>query len=368
MLPALPSRSRSCAAFTLVELLVSMLVLSIMLVLLTQTVGSLRDTITRTTGAVGEFQEARGAFETMTRRLSQATLNTYNDLNPLSTSIGAANYVRASELRFITGNADALTGGTNSSTDAVFFQAPLGFSSASANAPLARLLNTCGYYIQWGSDAATTPPSPASRPSCLPTTVPLRWRFRLFEMIEPSENLSIYNYTSGPDQNKPKQSASWNYTGTQWFQSPLAASPVPAHVLAENVILLALLPMVAPQNAQYPPGGDKDGTSTDLTTNYNYDTSPTVPSSGSAGSATAQNQLPPLVWVMMIAVDEKSFARYQATQGTNYPAALTMLQNGILTKADYTDRMQDVTSVTNALRANNIAYRVFTTAVPLSAH
>ena len=347
------ARTHEPSAFTLVELLVSMLVLSIMVVLLTQMVGALRGAITRTTSQIGEFQEARAAFETMTRRIGQATLNAYDDLNPSA----ATGYARASELRFVSGNEQTLTNNANASTDAVFFQAPLGFSNQAVNAPMARLLNTCGYYIQFGSDAAL-------RPGFLPPSFPQRWRFRLMELIEPTESLSIYNHTSGTDNATPPKSLSWSYSTYEWFQDAFNETPVPTHVLAENVIFLALLPMVAPQNVPSSQTVAPDGTSTILTTDYSYDTAP-----GAANMvAAAHNQLPPLVCVMMIAVDEKSYARYQASQGSSYPASLTMLQNQVLTKADYGSRKNDIDSVTKALNDNKVTYRIFTTTVPLTSH
>ena len=344
--------------FTLVELLVSMVVLSIMLVLLTQLTSSLRSVISRTTSSIDAFKEARDAFETMTRRIAQATLNSYDDLNP--NSGGTKSYVRASELRFISGDAGTLIAGSSypdSSypTDAIFFQAPLGFSMVPQYASLAQILNTCGYFIQWGSDQTLRPSFVSSPP---------RFRFRLMEVLEPSENLQIYNKTSGSSTTTPVRSASWYYTARDWFQYPvLTESPTPVHVLAENVIFLALLPMVAPQNATNPQGGALDGTSTDIASAYLYDTAPNVTANS---PPYAQNQLPPMVYIMMIAVDEASFVRYQAINGTAMPTNLGL--SGILTNAAYTNRQQDVAQVTNALTAAKINYRIFSIAIPLGAH
>ncbi len=359
-------RARSNVGFTLVELLVSMVVLSIMLVLLTQLTGSLRTVIARTTSSVDAFKEARDAFETMTRRIAQATLNSYDDLNPNAVSASGSatgtSYLRASELRFISGDAGTLIAGSSypSSvypTDAIFFQAPLGFSTGQ-NTNLTQLLNTCGYFIQWGSDQNL-------RPSFLPASVPYHYRFRLMEVLEPSENLQLYNKTSGPSTTVSTRSASWDYTARDWFQYPvLTETPSPVHVLAENVIFLAVLPIVAPQNAQIPPNGAPDGTSTDLVkSNYLYDTAPSLTTSP---VPPAQNQLPPLVYIEMIAVDEPSFIRYQAANGTATPTNLGL--GGILVDASYTQRQTDVNQVTQKLTAAKISYRIFSIAIPLGAH
>ena len=121
----------------------------------------------------------------------------------------------------------------------------------------------------------------------------------------------------------------------------------------------------APQNAAKPPGGAADGTSTDIAPYYFYDTTPPAPPLPSQ-LPLSLNQLPPMVYIMMIAVDEPSFVRYQAANGTATPTNLGL--GGILTNASYAQRQLDVAQVTNALMAARISYRVFSIAIPLSAH
>ena len=117
-------RSRYTAVrrgFTLIELLVSMVVLIVLVVLLTQLINTLRGVISRTSTSIEEFRDARDAFETMTRRIAQATLNSYDDLDPTlagaSVATTAAAYVRASELRFISGDAATLLKGAYTGAD-----------------------------------------------------------------------------------------------------------------------------------------------------------------------------------------------------------------------------------------------------------
>ena len=162
-------------AFTLVELLVSMVVLSLMLVLLAQLTGSTQKVWTSTVGKVEQFRDARQAFESMTRRLSQATLNTYWDYQ-LSNGVPAF-YVRQSELRFISGNTTLLQinpdvgHGPSRPTHAIFFQAPQGFVTDTADYHgLDNLLNTWGYCIEFSDDSAIRP----SFLTSLPNPPPLR--------------------------------------------------------------------------------------------------------------------------------------------------------------------------------------------------
>ncbi len=362
------------SGFTLVEMLVSTAILILMVGMLSQVLNGLRIVLTRTSNQIEQFQQARTAFETISRRLGQATLNAYDDVDPnkvTTTNLSSAGYARASELRFLAGNADVGTqplmgtGDNVHPTQAVFFQAPLGAATSGSYSSLVQLLNTCGYFVEWGSDQYLN-----TRPPFLPTTtIPYRFRFRLMELIEPSDSLSIYKYTSGAHAfTSGTASASWSYTGMDWFQplvTPVGTTTRPVHVIADNVVLLSFLPMVAPQNAQNPPGGAADGTSTDIAPNYLYD------SSVSANTTPdSHNQLPPEVFVTMIAVDEQSFSRFETISGagsTNPPnPSATLGLTNILTDASYTKRQADILAVTNALTTNHLTYRIFSAAVPLT--
>ena len=66
------------AAFTLVEMLVSVTFLVILMMLVTQLVGIVQRGWVRTSSKVSQFREARLAFDLISRSLSQATLNTYS--------------------------------------------------------------------------------------------------------------------------------------------------------------------------------------------------------------------------------------------------------------------------------------------------
>src|SRR5688572_26589605 len=67
------------AAFTLVELMVATAVIALLMVVLLQMTTQTTKTWRFTTEKVEKFQSARDGFESMTRRISQATLNTYWD-------------------------------------------------------------------------------------------------------------------------------------------------------------------------------------------------------------------------------------------------------------------------------------------------
>jgi len=311
-------------AFTLVELLVSMAILTLLVLILLSITDATRKTWTYTNSKIEQFRDAREAFETITRRLSQATLNTYWDYdNPADPK----NYVRQSELRFLSGP-DLVP---ESPTHAVFFQAPLGESEAYSE--MKNLLNTCGYFIEFGSDKE-------SRPSFVNS--PERYRFRLMEMIEPSESLTLYKHTNG----KP------DYTGTDWFTVPLA-NPAYKRPVAENILGLILLPKLAT--------GDKNSAGTpfqasDLAPHYTYDST----EKNADSALNPKNQLPPVVRVTMIAVDEASYNRLQASD-TSAPDIVGRYFH------DATKFDDDIKSLETELVRKKLNYRIFTTEVPIKA-
>ena len=127
-----PCRRESVEAggFTLVELLVSIALITLIALLLSSMTGATASTWRHTTARIEQFRSAETAYESITRRLSQATLNTYWDYdNPTAPK----KYLRQSDLRFISGNMTAgpkklLTAvGPRRPTHGIFFQAPLGY-------------------------------------------------------------------------------------------------------------------------------------------------------------------------------------------------------------------------------------------------
>lgn len=305
---SLPSPRRIRGAFTLVELLVSMAVLTLLTLVLFAMLNQTASLWRYTSSKTEQFREARDGFEAMTRRIAQATLNTYWDYHyPNDDKTKPPdNYIRQSELRFISGQAEGANGVISTavsthSTHCTFFQAPLGFvmtgSSATANYQgLENLLNTWGYFVEFGSDQNL-------RPTPLPATLPLRWRFRLMELMQPAEQLTLYKYTNGVP----------GYTGHEWFLDALGQTPRPVHVLAENVVALVILPKLTPLD-EAALANKPVVAGTALAPNYFYD-STSVGSSASAANANdkgmlnSKNQMPPVVQVTMVTIDETSAAR-----------------------------------------------------------
>ena len=304
----------STRAFTLVELMVSMAVLSVVGVLILTMVSNVSSVTKRTRDQVESYQGARAGFEALTRTIAQATLNTYWDYydstgkaanNPAYNGT-PAKYGRQSELHFRSGPTDELFGTSNGGltrpTHGIFFQIPGGVTSNSTLKPLNNTLNGIGFFLEFGDDEALRPSFLATE-----TSIPKRYRYRLLQMQQATENLQIYGSSNG----------------TAWFQDPLGFGSItvnagtrPANVLAENVIALAIIPRLS--SAEDPTGASL------VKTDYNYDSRTAksysaTSTTGTTMSGTTLHQLPPLVEVIMVAIDETSAQRLAAESGTNPP-------------------------------------------------
>ena len=379
--------------------MVSIAVLTVLLVILFKVTDGTQRIWQSTNSRIEEFRNARTGFETMTRRLSQATLNTYWGYYPNSTA--PTSYTRQSELRYVNGSMSVFTPvatGTTSyrPTHGVFFQAPLGFvaddsgagNTATTNyAGLENLLNTFGYYVEFGSDNNLRP----SFINALSNPPPLRYRFRLMELMESSQDLTLYKYTSGIGLFTGTNSTSLNCTvyesatspcpattsgtttGLEWFTAPIAAGR--SQVLAENIIAVVILPKLSPQDEQsaITSGSLTGQLGTNLAPGYGYDTT----AHNANSIIDSKSQLPPVVQITMVAVDEASYSRAQGS-GTSAPTDTlgnsnlglgTLFQTGTastvgsLTNSAVAGYAKDLQTLTNTLLSKHINYRVFSTDV-----
>lgn len=327
---------RDVRAFTLVELMVATAILMLLLGVLFMAINETGKVWRRSSDKIEAFQDARGAFEAMTRTLSQATLNTYYEYfdsagKPASDagySGTPSRYGRQSDLQFVSGKA-LLSGQVG---HAVFFQAPLG-ETGTPYEKLDSLLNACGFFVQFGNDASAS--SLSGRPPMLDgSSMPLRYRYRLMEMSQPAEQMKIYNST-----------------GTQWFTDALAASPPKARVLAENIVALVILP-------KQPDTEEPADPTQRIGADYEYDTRTTW--SGTKQPAK-MNQLCPVLKIVMIAIDETSALRLQGSSSS--APDLGYAPGSVFQKAE--QLTGDLAKVETALSAKHIGYRVFQTEIPL---
>lgn len=370
--------------FTLVELLLSTALIALLMLLFITMIENTGKIWSRTTAKVSQFQATRAAFDAMTRSLSQATLNTYWQVDPPkpTTVSEIANwkptdYVRASDLHFVCGQASKTellgTPEKENPTHAVFFQAPLGATSTPDPADskllkfdrLDNMLGAVGYYVAWGKDDSR----PAFLDSLSPK-LPDRYRFRLMQARQEGEAMAIYGMNAA-NQAKPKAPP---FSPTDWVKAATGktikswvavtssgTSTKPEALLprsmAENIVGLVVLP----RRSEKPIGGSASDRT--LAPEYAYDSRPS--SGGSAlpwSSVKAKtpekmqfNQLPPVVQVSMIAIDEQSAVRV-----SNGPTAPDWTV-GLFKKSDKME--DDFNTLETTLQAARVNYRIFSTDV-----
>jgi uncharacterized protein (TIGR02599 family) len=311
---------RRAGGFTILELLVATAVMSLVLVLLLTVIGQAGSVTRGATEKISAFQGARSAFQRMEETLGQATLAGYWDYdNPVNPS----RYLRKSDLHFVVGGAGTgVFPGTAGTGQAVFFQFPGGRTGRGHLEGLVDMLNACGYFIVYGDDGW-----PAPFPSGGGT-----YRYRLMQSQQSAEELGVLDRSGGD---------------LAWI-SGLAAEAAP---IADNVIYLMVWPRRSP--VEDVEGGD-------LTGDFSYDTR-----TGAFDDPQPEtgHQLPPVVQLTIVALDEASAARVCTTSSP--PAVVSGAFAGLFENASQTQFELDLATLESRLAGANLGFRVFTTLVPI---
>lgn len=363
--------------FTLVEMLVAITVLVILLGIISAVTQGTTVAVRQATGKLSTYAAARAAFSTMTAKLGQATLNAYLDYYDtglpapsLRTKDNAStfvptNYGRVSDLQFIIRPNTPVS--NSGSGQEVYFQCPEAYSSDDASYQSTQgLLNACGYYVQYGDTSYTSGGSTSGwRPSLIGAS---KFRYRLMQAIEPSDQLATYASTAGSDAvNATSNSDDQTIPATpgspaepSWLRNiyntgngnPPAPDALP---LADNVIALIVWPRLPV---------DQDANGTQLTTNYTYDSQLNVDSfTGTGGSQPlTANQLPPIVQVTMVVIDEASAARLCTS---NTPPTIISGASGALSGKfnNVANYATDLADLENKLSNNHINFEVLNSSI-----
>ncbi len=384
--PAARSRRARPAAFTLIELLVSITFLVILMLVVTQVIGIVQRSWVRANSRVSQFREARRAFDTISRNLSQATLNTYwtTDLQQLSAdALGQAiqspkAYKRQSELHFICGPTSQIlpqASGNNYPGHAVFFQAPLGMvrfdTQGTVNtANLTNLLCGRGYFVELGTDAPYRPTFLSQAPYT--TIVPVKSRLRLMEYSPTAEMNRIYDsaYRTNPGDIR------------QWYQNPVSGALATevqtandsassggryfTRPIAENILAL----IISPQLENTGTSGTVAASVYSIAPNYLYDSALVGTATSSTSSQGTQHLLPPLLKVTMIALDERSGDFMSSTLNSAVQSKVLQGLAGLFNSASsYTADLEGTSDSPGALKTlllgAKLNYRVFTTTIAL---
>ncbi len=391
-----PRSARPHQGFTLVELMVSVSILVILMLVVSNFIGLVQRTWVRTNTNVSQFREARIAFDIMTRTISQATLNAYwqADTELVSTDnvgdqiLRGKAFKRVSELQFVCG--PSVGDAARALFDAgrlqdfpghgVFFQAPLGVARLVYNEGTDQIANTenmvnllCGrgYFVSWGDDQAF-------RPGFLDTKgVPTRFRLRLMEFSPTSDKNPIYatgyRLEEAPNGNgtilnsknwfrqatdSSGRTTSANRQVAQEGDDEDAASRSFTRPVAENILALIISPQIqtiGENNASNP---------YEIAPDYYYDSTLRGNNLGNSyGEQGTQHLLPPLLRVTMVALDARGGERLSDPNNEDLrDAVIASVTSRFTTAANY---QADLEGLENDLISRRIAYRVFTSTIPL---
>ena len=340
------------AGFSLIEMLTAMTILSVLMLLMTTLLDQVQRSWTFGENRISQFREARVAFDLMTKNMSQSSMNTYWDYEFDDDTNEIKKYRKRTELHFYSTEAEkiasrlGLSGRT--SGHAVFFQAPLGYSVKYRN--LNNLFNGRGYLVVHGSDAAF-------RPSFVDVD---RYRFRLMEFRPPAEFNQVFQDAIDElgDGNSGEQKFEdwWNQgltaVGGGKFEDHL-------NPLAENIILLVATPMDSISSQ----GDDRYDTSSTIAPEYEFNSNEPV-------SQEFGQQVPPLIKVTMVAIDESTAVRLTEENG---PAMPQIIPPNLFKRVN--EFNSDVGKLIEYFNEHNrdsnqysrINYRVFSTVVMLRA-
>lgn len=313
--------------FSLLEMLAAMAVFALMMAVAFGLISQASSLSTNVKGRAEAFTSAQTAFEAMARNLSQATLNTYWDYDPpfsfTGTGYEPSRYIRKSELHFISGRAEQLIPQRSGATgDAVFFQMPMGYTRNASLRGLNEMLNNVGYFVEFGSDQEILPDFVG--------TGGARQRYRLKEFREPAESTKIYQKS-----------------GNTWFTDALAANAPRPLYLAENIVAIYLRPKISQSSS---------GDLTPYTESNIYDSHAGAKSNP---QPVAAHQLPPVVELTMVALDEAS-----ANRLNNQPLPFALPKLTDRSDAGYSALLANLRALLDGARLN---YRIYSTDIAIGS-
>jgi uncharacterized protein (TIGR02599 family) len=306
------------SGFTILEILVATAVFMLLVAALVGVTSQTGQLVRSGTAKIVSSQGARAGFDIIAKNIAQATLNTYWRADNPDVP---RNYVRSSDLHFLIQPAGVNGIGYPGTGQTVFFQAPLGHTADSTSyGGLPSLLNTVGYYIDYTRETLPDVPNPPQA----------RWRFRLMQMLVPAERMKTFASRAGGDR-------------FAWFD--LATYQDCVQPVADNVIALVL-------RATQPDGEDVAG----LNGGFAYDSR----ADGTPQPSTA-HQMPPVVEVVMVALEEASAARLGG--GETPPAAITAALQGLFQKTVSIEA--DLAELEKRLATERLGFRTYRTSVSI---
>lgn len=327
--------------FSLIELMVAMGILSVLMLMMTALLDQVQKSWRYSESRVSQFREARVAFDLISKNIGQASLNTYWDLIDEDEDGLVDGYSKTSELHFIAlpGKDLSGTGSQEAVGHSVFFQAPLGFSTDYKN--LNNLYNGRGYFAAFGGDELYRPSFINSDP---------RYRFRIMEFRPPAESNQVW------EDGMQERLAGETQKFTEWYLQKMSVGEgnFESHLnpLADNIIAL----IISPRDTLASATDSRGDTFSEIAPDYEYNSN-----SGEPTFEDFSQQVPPLLRITMIAIDEASAVRYE--NGRTMPKEFSSALQGKFTSTRQYE--QDIKAVSEAFNAAGINYKVFSSVVML---
>lgn len=331
--------------FTLIELLLSITILSVVLLITTSILNTSLGQLRIAEARFGQFREVQAAFDTMRLRLAGTEINPFYDYDYKNDDMNSVpvGYKLKSDLHFVTGPA---TGGStpllesgNRVSHGIFFHGSFGVTNETGWKGLGTLLNSWGYYVEFGDDTTV-------RPDFLNSgNIPKRYRFRLKELQVPAELMRTYAAKLNSEDSREKIFA--------WFRESMQ-NPANVQTVAENIVALVITPLV--------PEDSKNANGTRIGENglapaYYYDTRNYQHTKNSLAEVT-RHRLPPMLRLTLVALDEASAAKLEELNGQNQPNL--GVDNLFI---DATRYHEDIRTLETTLQSMQLNYRVFSTTV-----
>jgi uncharacterized protein (TIGR02599 family) len=186
--------------------------------------------------------------------------------------------------------------------------------------------------------------------------------------------MKTYFYTSGLNPKDPTRAAAIGYQGTDWYKPAVNQTSPPCRVLAENIVALIITPRLSKQDEQNLPSSlqSPNPDYSALAPNYSYDSSLAMNSGQSMSTpfTDPKSQLPPVVQVTLVAIDEASADRLNLTASSGDIFGLGGKFNATI---NYSNDLfikpgaSSSASLENTLVARKVNYRIFTTSVAIRA-
>ncbi len=377
------------SAFSLTEVMVAT---SILMLMMTMVMVMINNTslVWKRSLSQSSFQGVQGALNSIANRIGKATLNSYLEYygtvgvesprrRVQGQSFTPTSYNYASDLHFRNDQASNLIKDVKTQTQAVFFQAALGLShDPDKYRALGSLLNTCGYYIEYGSDEETRPGFLAE----LGDRIPIRYRYRLMEVVQPAELFNVYKHTlpTGQDADNDysgKAGPTYQSGDAGWLNDLDLAGTANVrncqkHVLVENIIALLFVPLrtkVDPETNNFPQTTPEyrlmhPGNYYRHNSKLPFAANAFGEQRGNAAYSKIFNRLPPLMRIVAIAIDETSAIRLADISGEDMPFSSSDYAFDINTYfLDASKYDADLEEVGKELDKRSIVYRTFFTDV-----